>query len=499
MTILCGAVLAGSLLAGCGGQENAGDGGKATVPEGRKETAGETDPAAVDSDIYTVRVWSYGESNSDELAKVSAAVSEITREKIGVEVELYRTIDTEKLNLALTSGEKMDLVCIYGLAASTLVSTGRLMELDELYTEYAKDAAALVKEEDMAANRVDGKLYYLPTNNDNARSSGFCMRRDIVDELGVDISSIHSMEDMHDVLVQVKQAYPDIYPLVPTWANGGMQGVFHMDDFCSGLAVLADATTDDTTVTSLYETSEWQDFVRTMYQWQQEGLIMPDATTTTDNNPIATVGFASYENIKPGKALENYKMYGKEVVFAQLVPAIKNTDMVKGCWSIAAGCERPDKAMQLWNLMYTDTEIANLFTNGIEGEHYVYTDETNTFLKLPEGVTDTGYSVLDWVWPNCTVTSVWEGAESDLWAQLNAFNDSAAASPALGFTLDTTPVINEITACQNVQQKYVSSLQWGILDPEEAILQFMSELEAAGLKTIQQEAQKQLDAWLSEQ
>lgn len=452
-----------------------------------------------DDDVYTVNVWGYGEATSDELEKVSEAISEITREKIGVNVNLYRTIDSEKLNLALTSGEKMDLVCVHGLSASSLVSTGRLMELDDLYEEYAKDAAELVKEEDMAANKVDGELYFLPTNNDNARSSGFCMRKDIVDELGIDVSSIHSMEDMHDVLVQVKEAYPDLYPLVPTWANGGMQSVFHVDDLCSGLAVLADATTDDTTVTSLYETQEWQDFVATMYEWQQEGLIMPDATTTTDNNPIATVGFADFENIKPGKALENYKMYGKEVVFAELVPAIKNTDMVKGAWSIAAGCERPDKAMELWNLMYTDSEIANLFVNGIEGENYVYTDDTKTFVTLPDGVTDTGYSVLDWAWPNCTITSVWEGGDADLWDQLNEFNDTAIASPALGFMFDTSPVINEITACQNVQQKYASSLQWGILNPEEAIPQMMSELEDAGLRTIQEEAQKQLDAWLSEQ
>lgn len=487
MAMLLSSAMFLSLFTGCSSEA-----------EENGNAAGEDKVSETDEDIYTVRVWGYGDAKTDELEKVSEEISKITREKIGVNVELYRTIDTEKLNLALTSGEKMDLVCIHGTTADTLVSTGKLMPLDDLYAEYAKDAAALVNEEDLSSNKVNGKMYFLPTENDNARASGFCMRKDIVDELGIDISEIKTMDDMHDVLVQVKEAYPDIYPLVPTWAGGGMQGVFHIDDFCNGLAVLEDATTDDTTVTSLYETEEWQNFCKTMYQWQEEKLIMPDATTTTDNNPIATVGFASFENIKPGKDVENYKLYGKEVVFAEITPAIKNTSMVKGCWSIAAGCEKPEKAMELWNLMYTDSEIANLFINGVEGEHYVYTDDSKKFMALPEGVTDTGYSVLDWAWPNCTITGVWEGGDADLWEQLREFNDSAYASPALGFMFDTTNVVNEITACQNVQQKYLTPLQWGILNPDETIPVFLEELEDAGLKDIQEEAQRQLDEWLAE-
>ena len=47
-------------------------------------------------------------------------------------------MDSEKLNLALTSGEKWILVCNNGLTFSTLVSTGRVLPLDELFEEYAK-------------------------------------------------------------------------------------------------------------------------------------------------------------------------------------------------------------------------------------------------------------------------------------------------------------------------------------------------------------------------
>ena len=64
-----------------------------------------------DDDVVKLKIWVFGEGSTEECEKVSEALSEITREKIGAEVEIYQTIDTEKLNLAMTSGEKLDLVC----------------------------------------------------------------------------------------------------------------------------------------------------------------------------------------------------------------------------------------------------------------------------------------------------------------------------------------------------------------------------------------------------
>ncbi len=37
-----------------------------------------------------------------------------------------------------------------------------------------------------------------------------------------------------------------------------------------------------------------------MYQWNQEGLVMADATTTTENNLLSANGFAIFSNYKPG-------------------------------------------------------------------------------------------------------------------------------------------------------------------------------------------------------
>ena len=134
---------------------------------------------------------------------------------------------------------------------------------------------------------------------------------------------------------------------------------------------------------------------------------MPDATTTTENNLLSTVGFCDYENIKPGKALEMQKSYGKEFALIQITDPYKYTEITGGSsFFIPSSSERPDKAMQLWNLMFTDPEVSNLFVNGLEGKHWVYTDDTHTFITTPEGMDSTasGYSCVDWSWPNPRIT-----------------------------------------------------------------------------------------------
>ena len=58
-----------------------------------------------------------------------------------------------------------------------------------------------------------------------------------------------------------------------------------------------------------------------MYQWGQEGLLMPDAATTTENNLLSGNGFAQFENIKPGKEVEVEKSNNRDIVLVETLPA----------------------------------------------------------------------------------------------------------------------------------------------------------------------------------
>lgn len=456
---------------------------------------------ATAENVVKLRIWGFGyTATSEDCAAVADAVNAITREKIGVEVELIRSSDGEKLNLALNSGEQLDLVNYHTYAGglNTLVANGIAMPIDDLAREYAQETLDLVGEDLLIFGKVNGELYSIPNLKDFAGAFGMAMRLDVLEDLGIDPSEIKTMEDIHDVLVKVKENRSDLYPVVPTWGGGGMQKAFAFDclgtGFWDACGVLENVFDDSTTVVNLYETESYRNFCEMMYQWNQEGLVMPDATTYNEANPCATVGFADFENIKPGKEKEIREGWQHEGVLIQTVEPFMSSDAGGSSFFIPSVCEHPEKAMQLLNLMFTDPEISNLFVNGIEGKNYEYVDESR---KVIRKIKDSTYDSLDWAWPNGRITPVFEGDDLDKWEQLATFCDTAHKSPALGFRFDNTMVLNELTACANVISKYEVGLRWGVLNPEETLPQFISELKAAGIDTIIAEKQAQLDTFLA--
>jgi len=512
LTGLMAASLAACGNSGSGSSGTSGEGGSSDAStdtstesgstSGESESTGDTESAGNNGDIVKLVVWGQGSADTEDCNEVAAAISEITREKIGVEIELVRGQDAEQINLALTSGEAIDLLNYNNIDGqlAAVVRNSYAMELDDLVEKYGQGALEVIDPVDLDACRFGGVLYALPDMKDTSRSAGFSMRKDIVDELGIEVPEMGTYDDMYKILTQVHEAYPDIYPLVPTWNNGGMQETLPMDPLGDNLGVLEDAFTDSTEVVNFYATDSYREFCEMMYKWNQEGLIMPDATTTTENNLLSANGFAMFENWKPGKELENYKSCGKEVVFMKVIEPYKYTSISNGNSLIIPYCSpHPEKAMELWNLMYTDPEVSNLFINGIEGKHWVYTDDSKTFITTPEGVeaNASGYSSVDWAWPNQQITPIWEGGDADLWDKLNEFNKSGVASPAHGFSWDSSPVLNQVTACSNVVSSYHTALRWGALDPAENLPKFISELEAAGIDEIIAEKQKQLDEFLA--
>ena len=110
----------------------------------------------------------------------------------------------------------------------------------------------------------------------------------------------------------------------------------------------------------------------------------------------------------------------------------------------------------------------------------------------------TGYSNLAWGAANEQISYVFEGDDPDLWKKLGEFNANAPASVAKGFVWDNADVINEVTSCTNVLNKYVKALQSGALNPETDLGKFNQELRDAGLDTIIQDKQSKLDAWMAE-
>lgn len=504
------AVMTASLLAGCG-QDASTDSDAAAPEAAAAETAAQEDvesPSADNGEEPTVlTIYAYNSASTDASEAVAEAVSEITEELINCRINLVSGASVEQLNLALASGEDLDLFYAmpWEVSLSTMAATNEIVAMDDLLTEYAPELLSSISEDDWKCATVNGQIYGIPMNKDKAQGRGFEMVKSIADELEIDYSTPWSYEDLDAVLHKVKEAYPDMYPLVP---NGGtmIYPAWACDVLSDDLGVLENALSDSTEVVNLYDTDSFKEYCSWVYKWAQEGIMVPDAVNTTegyDEYFNSGIGFGTFTSFKAGFEAEDTRKCGTEIVVVQMENGAPHstTSMVNASWCIANNSKNPEKAMQMLNLMYTNSEISNLLINGIEGRHWQFADEENGIITYADGVdaSTTDYPVVGWSWPNEQITYVWEGDDPDVWNQLNAFNASAVSSPAKGFVWDNSSVLNEVTACNNVIAKYRAGLLTGCLDPETTIPQMNAELSDAGLDTIIAEKQAQLDAWLAQQ
>lgn len=482
--------LAGSMFAGCGGNKNS-----------KAESSGEN---SVNQDSYTVKILAPGDASTEDCEKISEAASKITEEKFNTKIEVTRVgfgSYDQQVNLMLASGEKLDLMYQYCGNVTSAISSGQIIPIDEYLDTVGKDLKEQINESDWKCVTFDGAIYGVPSNKEKATGWGFAMNKEMADATGIDYSSIKTEAELEPLLTKVKEMYPEVYPIVSH--TGTMSLMTNQDDLGGDIGSLESSDSDSTKVIDYYASDEYMKEVNLRYDWGQKGLIMPDASTTTEsaNSLIGSgKGFGRFTNTKPGIEQEIAKESGKDIAIINLVEPYTTTTRVDIVWYVPHNSEQPERAVQVLNEMYTNPELANILINGIEGTHYQLVDKEKGIVNYPEGVnaSNTGYTSLPWAWPNEAISYVWEGNPEDLWEQTQEFNENATVSPAKGFAWDNSAVKNQVTACANVIAKYGPALECGSLDPETTMPKFLKELKEAGADEIIAEKQKQLDEWLKE-
>lgn len=517
LAVLLAAMLTLSLAA-CAGNSEASSNGSDSSASGESSTgsdSGEADlrePELVTLDIVTM---ASGKEESG-VTQVEEAMNALLEEQFNVNVNLtFLPFGSyaDQTTLMLSSGEGVDFIAVYMVPYASCATSGQLYPMDGLIEEYGQGIIEELGWDMINCGRVDGELYGLTQGRDLAATQGFAYRLDVAEDLGLDMESVKTLEDLEAVLKTVKENTENVWPVaVSAGENIRNWGWDALGDEMVGLGVLPDMA-KDTTVVNLYETEQYKDLVTTMYNWMQEGLIQADAVNTTETASTlleAGTAFGYFTNLKPYYSEENNaNLQNKIGVVDNLVPALATTDRVTmGLWSIAGSCEHPEAAMKVLNSLYSDPEVANLYMYGIEGTHYEVVEEgaiTNgqdriNYAEGLDATTTTYRKSGTWLCPNQFIGNIWGlDLPVDYWDATRDFNNESEKSAAFGFSFDATKTPNEIAACTNVVNKYHKALVCGALDPEETLPKFNQELKDAGIDAIITEKQAQLDAWLAEQ
>ena len=459
-------------------------------------------------ELVTLDVIMMASAGKDGSGEVVDAINAYLEEKLNIRINLtfisYGNY-TQQTNLMLSAGEGIDVFPVYMTPLTTVANNGQILPLDDLLAEYGQGIVEQVGEEFINCGKVGDEVFGITTGRDLAASYGFEMRKDICDKYNIDYENITTLDQLHDALVTVHTNEPDLVCVVPS--NGELVRNWGWDplgDAGTPLGVLMDMGQSDTVV-NLFETDYYREFVTTMHEWYEEGLIMADAVSNTENVGTmmgAGTAFGGFMNLKPYFNVQETTNYGTEIVVSEILPAFSCTSNVSmATWAIASSTKHPEAAMKLLNMMYTDPILENLMIYGIEGKHYVVLGDAANGQKIigyPEGIdaTNTTYRPSGgWLWCNQFIGHVWTGNPADYWDVTREFNQTAIKSNAFGFTWDASNVRNQVTACTNVMQKYHQALMCGAVDPDETLPKFIQELKDAGIDAIVADKQAQYDEW----
>ena len=353
-----------------------------------------------DSGSYDQVVYAYATFNNipseEDLDVVEEEINKITREKINAEVTLKPISIADyvnKVSLSLQGGEKIDVYQSLGNFGNC-VSTDMCYDITDLIDSCAPGTKELLGDKFLDACKVNGKLYGIPTYKPFALTPMIIYRQDIAAELGIDMSTVNSVEDITDVLRKVKEAKPDMIPLSPV--QSGVSGLemtmgdvdWLSDDFYKPVGVLMDG---DMTVQDLYSTDIFQSRCDLARTWYNEGLIMKDAATTTSTaaecmssgNYFGYIAAYSYPEADTAASLQA-QCGGYDIGAKMIGDAYLGTgDINAVSWMIASTTDVPEAALKFLDLTYTDKDIVNLLIYGIKGRDYVMNDDGT--VSYPEG------------------------------------------------------------------------------------------------------------------
>lgn len=482
-----------TVLVGCGSNEE---------PKGANSESNNNEKANNNEkdELYDIVMAYQSFSGVDDLELVQEEINEITKEKINATVTLLPInfgAWEQQTNLMLTSNEDLDLLFAGDDFAQKAVK-GQLIPLDDLLETHGQGILDAVPSDILNAGKVEGEIYAVASVKEWASDYGFLMRKDLIDKYDIDLSNVKTMEDLTEVFKVIRENESTMYPVV-----GGIGGTlpilsytYPYFDKLGGIVGALDLTKDNYEVINQYEHPAYEEGANLMREWFQADYIMKEAATSDDAPDTlvkADTGFGYFSNLKPGTEVESSRLTGQEMVAARVTDVYQFTEGTHPVMTVARNSKNPEKAVEFLNLLYTDEDIMNLLTLGIESKHYVVNDEG--LATLPDGVTETGYPSQQWMYGNNFLTKPWEGNEPDIWDQYLEFNESAIKSPALGFVFNFEPVKNEIAAVTNVIEQYEKGLGTGTLDPEQSLPEFREKLKAAGADIIIEEKQKQLDEW----
>lgn len=519
-------------MAACGNSEGSGKStnapaetkgteAKATQAPDATEAGDETQAPAddgEDEDLAEIEVmfWTLNTIPSD-LETVQNAINEITEAKINTTVHL-NIIEMgnyiQQVNLMMSSNEKLDLmVTLPGGPAhfNSMSSQKQLMDITELLDQYAPDLLKLIPENWLAGTTINGKIYSVTSYGDKATPLNFACRTDILEETGIDPTTIKTATDLEALFAKVHELHPEM-TVVGTGSKKILTLPYMIDsegNFVKfdGLgdgdnALIGIMEGDGTTIQNNYLRQIFIDTSLRFKDWYEKGWVYKDGSSYDETAEALVSGgtaFGYFKQFAMDSQATCSATCGQDMTLILLEddPMLGTGAFRKFSWAVPTTATEPEAAVKFMNLLYTDAEVLNLLTWGVEGVHYqTLEDGTIDFLD-GQDATNCGYYLGDEtsIFGNGFLAKVRKGQDPDLRKKCEEANLAATVSKFNGFSFNSEGFENQVAGITNTIEEYRPTFANGLYT-EAYYNEFIQKLKDNGVEEYLAYIQQQLDDWL---
>lgn len=390
---LTGALLismAGSMLAGCGGKDEAEPSPAASTAPSVASTAGEAgqDGKASASPI-TLSIHMLSNHPFDDTWPVFVEAAKHTNVSLKGTIAKTVTDKVEAFNLMMASGNIADIVTNSKANMDKFGQEGAFVPLNDLIDKHAPNIKRFLEERPdvkAVATAADGNMYFLPFAPDGEAASGWFIRQDWLDELGLEVPT--SVDEYYNVLKAFKEQDPnknnkaDEIPYFSRDTNVAAYGLLALWGADKGYFLK-----DDKIAFGPME-PEYKAGISNVAQWYKEGLIDREIFTRGSNTRDVMLGdniggstrdwFAStaaYNNSLADKVpgINFVPIAPPADINGKVVEYTARATVLPTGWGISTSNKHQEETIKYFDFWYTE-EGRRLANFGVEGVTYNLVD-----------------------------------------------------------------------------------------------------------------------------
>lgn len=496
MSLVLGSLLLTASLAGCGKGDagNAQDSqSSASLQNSEQEFVSsqeESQTGGQDTEELVELTWILQTGSPDGLDVWLEKANEYLAEQIGVKLNL-EFYNKEQISTIRQSNSGFDIVFTEGNVFYEEQKIGVYADIAPYLETVGKEMYDAFPAALWDAVNIDGGIYAVPVYKDISQSFFFFWDADVCETYDVDYTQFNSLQSpgLTEALLKIKEGTGErSVPLGGGEPQGVVETKYDNLNLCNVLGVAYGDSQGK--VVSVFEQEDVLADLRVLREWYEKGIINSDANVT-DNIPEYRV----FRMIQawPSFATSLSRLTECNVECTQWGNTVMSNSTITACLNtVSSNCKNPEKAVEFLNFVNTDTKFRDMLKYGIEGETFQYNDQgTVTMLD-----SDTKWSMPNFMVGNFFVNTP-QDTEGEQMTEIKQQNERAVVSIGIGLVIDRSGFEDELANCNEIYNRYSRDLMTGAADPETVVPQMLEELKSAGLDTIIEQVQAQVDAHLS--